>query len=436
MTPFSRPHIFTNARIIDPSRDLDEVGALITAEGKIAAAGRAAQDNGAPEGAAIINCAGKTIIPGLIDMRVHIGEPGGEHRETIASACRAAAAGGVTSMVMMPDTSPVIDDVALVEFILRTARATNSVRVLPAAALTLGLAGKEMSEIGNLLHAGALMFTNGRHTLRNAAVMRRVMTYARDFGVVVDHETVDSDLAADGVINEGLFASWLGLPGVAREAELLPLERDLRLARLTGAAYHAAKISCAMSVEAVRQAKHEGVDATAGASIHHLALNENDIGEYRTFFKMSPPLRHEDDRQAMIAALNDGTVDVLVSDHDPQDVDTKRLPFAEAENGAIGLETLLSAALRLHHDGSVALTTLIAAMTQNPAKRLGLETGTLKPGRPADFAIVDLEEPWVLDTSNLQSKSKNTAFEGARFSGRVQATYVGGRKVFQIDETN
>ncbi|MEO0544223.1 MAG: dihydroorotase [Pseudomonadota bacterium] len=428
------PKAFVNARLIDPSRALDEVGALIVADGRIVACGADAGNQGIPGGAEVRDCNGLAIIPGLIDMRVHIGEPGGEHRETIASAGQAAAAGGVTSLVMMPDTKPVIDDVALVEFILRTARDNDTVRVLPAAALTLGLGGREMSEIGNLLDAGAVMFTNGRHTLRNAAVMRRALTYARDFGTVVDHETVDYDLAADGVMNEGLFASWLGLPGIPREAELLPLERDLRLARLTGAAYHAAKISCALSASAVRTAKHENLDVTAGASIHHLTLNENDIGEYRTFFKMSPPLRSEDDRQAMIAALNDGTLDIIVSDHDPQDVDTKRLPFSEAKDGAIGLETLLSAALRLYHDGSAPLATIIAALTCNPAKRLKLDSGTLQPGRPADFAIIDLERPWVLDPAGLQSKSKNTAFDGARFTGQVQATYVAGRELFRLED--
>ncbi|MEN0000596.1 MAG: dihydroorotase [Pseudomonadota bacterium] len=436
MKPFGAPQIFANARIIDPSRELDETGTLIIADGRIVACGADAANQGTPTGAEMHDCTGLTLIPGLVDMRVHIGEPGGEHRETIASAGQAAAAGGVTSLVMMPDTKPVIDDVALVEFIARTARENDSVRVLPAAALTMGLNGQEMSEIGNLMDAGAVMFTNGRHTLTNAAVMRRAFTYARDFGALVDHETVDADLVADGVMNEGLFASWLGLPGIPREAELLPLERDLRLARLTGAAYHCAKISCALSVEAVRTAKQEHLDVSAGASINHITLNENDIGEYRTFFKMSPPLRHEDDRQAMIEALKDGTLDILVSDHDPQDVDTKRLPFAEAMDGAIGLETLLSAALRLHHDGSVPLTTLLAAMTCNPAKRLKLDAGTLQPGRPADFALVDLDEPWVLDPAALRSKSKNTAFDEARFSGRVRATYVGGRKIFALEEAD
>ncbi|MEO1701870.1 MAG: dihydroorotase [Pseudomonadota bacterium] len=435
MTPDGAPRAFFNARLIDPSRDLDELGTLIIADGRIVACGADANNQGVPGGTQSHDCRGLAIIPGLIDLRVHIDEPGGEHRETIASAGRAAAAGGVTSMVMMPDTKPVIDDVALVEFIMRTARDNDTVRVLPAAALTLGLEGREMSEIGNLLDAGAVLFSNGRQTLRNAAVMRRALTYARDFGAVVDHETVDQDLVADGVMNEGLFSSWLGLPGIPREAELLPLERDLRLARLTGAAYHTAKISCGLSTAAIEMAKDEGLDVTAGASIHHLTLNENDIGEYRTFFKMSPPLRSEDDRQSMIEALKDGTLDVIVSDHDPQDVDTKRLPFAEAKDGAVGLETLLSAALRLHHDGSVPLKTIIGALTFKPAKRLKLDSGTLQPGRPADFAVVDLEKPWVLDPATLKSKSKNTAFDGARFTGQVQATYVAGRELFRLVES-
>lgn len=423
--------VYHNARIVDPSRDCDEIGTLIVRDGVIEAAGAGVLNQGVPDGAAVVDCAGLTLIPGLVDMRVHIGEPGGEHRETIASACQAAAAGGVTSIVMMPDTTPVIDDVALVEFVLRTARDTGSVRVHPAAAITVGLAGTEMTEIGNLKAAGAVMFTEGRKTIANAAIMRRAMTYARDFGALIAPCTRDADLAGDGVMNEGLYASLLGLPGIVREAELLPLERDLRLARLTGAAYHAAKISCALSVEAVRAAKTEAIDATAGASINHLTLNENDIGEYRTFFKVSPPLRHEDDRQAMIAALCDGTLDIICSDHDPQDVDTKRLPFAEAEDGAVGLETMLSAALRLHHSGDVPLMRLIDAMSHAPAKRLGLSAGTLAPGAVADLVLVDLDRPYVLDGAHLRSLSKNTAFDGARLSGRAVRTVVGGRTIFE-----
>jgi dihydroorotase len=424
--------VYTNARIVDPSRGIDEVGTVIVENGVIAAAGADVHNQGAPEGADIYDLRGMTIIPGLVDMRVHIGEPGGEHRETIASASEAAAAGGVTSLVMMPDTNPVIDDVQLVEFIRRTALETAITRILPSAAITKGLKGIEMTEMGILRNAGAVMFTDGRQTIANAAIMRRAMTYARDFGALISHTTQDADLAGNGVMNEGLFASWLGLSGMPREAELLPLERDLRLARLTGCAYHAAKISCAMSADAMRVAKNEGLNVTAGISINHLALNENDIGEYRTFFKLSPPLRSEDDRQAMVSALADGTIDVIISDHDPQDVDTKRLPFAEAADGAVGLESLLAAGLRLVNANQITLPTLIAAMSTNPAKRLGLEAGTLGKGAAADFAIVDLDEPWLLKTSDLKSKSKNTSFEDARLTGRVQNTFVAGTCVYSI----
>jgi dihydroorotase len=424
--------VYTNARIIDPSRGIDEVGAVIVEDGVIAAAGADVHNQGAPEGADIYDLRGMTIIPGLVDIRVHIGEPGGEHRETIASASEAAAAGGVTSLVMMPDTNPVIDDVQLVEFIRRTALETAITRILPSAAITKGLDGVEMTEMGILRSAGAVMFTDGRQTIANAAIMRRAMSYARDFGALISHTTQDADLAGNGVMNEGLFASWLGLSGMPREAELLPLERDLRLARLTGCAYHAAKISCAMSADAMRVAKNEGLNVTAGISINHLALNENDIGEYRTFFKLSPPLRSEDDRQAMVSALADGTIDVVISDHDPQDVDTKRLPFAEAADGAVGLESLLAAGLRLVNANQITLPTLIGAMSTNPAKRLGLEAGTLGKGAAADFAIVDLDEPWLLKTSDLKSKSKNTSFEDARLTGRVQKTFVAGTCVYSI----
>ena len=423
--------IYTNARIVDPSRDMDEVGTLIVQNGQVLAAGADAANQGSPSDSITIDVAGKTIIPGLVDMHVHIGEPGAEHRETIASASEAAAAGGVTSLVMMPDTNPVIDDVQLVEFIRRTATEAAITRIHPSAAITKGLDGAEMTEMGILQSAGAIMFANGRNTIANAAIMRRAMTYARDFDALVSHTVQDVDLAGNGVMNEGLFASWLGLPGIPREAELLPLERDLRLARLTRSKYHVAKISCAMSADAVRRAKDEQLNVSAGISINSLALNENDIGQYRTFFKLSPPLRHENDRQAMIEALADGTIDVIVSDHDPQDVDTKRLPFAEAEDGAVGLESLLAAGLRLVNSEQISLVKLIAAMSTNPAKRLGLESGTLQSDRPADFAIVDLNEPWVLKSEALKSRSKNTAFEDARLTGRVMQTFVAGTEVYK-----
>ncbi|WP_163269808.1 dihydroorotase [Chelativorans alearense] len=422
--------VFTNARIVDPSRGLDETGTVVVEGGVIRAAGAGALNQGAPEGAKTIDCAGKAILPGLIDARVFVGEPGAEHRETIASASQAAAAGGVTSFIMMPDTAPVIDDVALVEFVLRTARETALVNVFPAAAITKGLTGSDLSEFGLLHEAGAVALTEGRRTIASALVMRRALTYARDMGIVVSHSTQDPCLASSGVMNEGLLASWLGLPGVPREAEAIPLTRDLMLAGLTGGRYHAAEISTAMSAAAIGRAKNDGLPVTAGININNLCLNENDVGEYRTFFRLSPPLRGEEDRLAMVEALKEGTVDIIVSSHDPQDVDTKRLPFAEAEAGAIGLETLLAAALRLYHSGDVPLLRVIEALSTAPARLFGLPGGTLRPGAPADLVLVDLDAPWLVREADIRSLSKNTAFEGARMQGRVLQTMVAGGTVF------
>jgi len=421
--------VFANARIIDPSRQLDAVGTVIVKDGVIAAAGPEALNQGVPEGAEVIDATGKTVIPGLVDARVFCGEPGAEHRETIASASRAAAAGGVTSFIMMPDTHPVIDDVALVEFVRRTASATACVNVFPAAAITKGLEGAELSEFGLLRDAGAVMLTEGRRTLASNTVMRRALTYARDMGLVISHATQDRELGS-GVMNEGLLASWLGLPGIPREAEAIPLMRDLMLARLTRSRYHAAELSTGMSADLVARAKDEGLAVTAGVSINNLCLNENDVGEYRTFFRLVPPLRSEDDRVAVVEALKNGTIDIIVSSHDPQDVDTKRLPFSEAAAGAIGLETLLAAALRLYHSGDVPLLRLIEALSTRPAQIFGLPGGTLRPGASADLVLVDLEEPWVVRKSDIRSLSKNTTFEDARMQGRVLQTMVAGRKVF------
>lgn len=421
--------VLTNARIVDPSQDFDSPGTLIVAEGRI----ESCQPGTRPisDGARVVDCNGKLIIPGLVDARVFVGEPGAEHRETIKSASEAAAAGGVTSLIMMPDTDPVIDDVALVEFVLRTAREQSSIHIHPAAAITKGLNGKELTEFGLLRDAGAVLLTDGRRSISNTLVLRRALTYARDFGLVIACETNDEVLAAQGVMNEGLFASWLGLEGIPREAEIIPLERDLRLAHLTGVRYHAAKISTADSLTAVKTARARGANVTCAVSINHLSLNENDIGEYRTFFRLSPPLRAEEDRQAMIEGLRDGDIDIIVSSHDPQDVDTKRLPFADAADGAIGLETLLAAALRLHHNEEVSLIRLIDALSTKPASIFGLEAGSLKPGSPADFAVVDLDEPWIVTKDTLRSRSKNTPFEDARFQGRVALTMVAGKTVYE-----
>lgn len=424
-----RPLVLSNARVIDPARELDAPGSIIIADGTILAAGPEAANQGAPYGAEIVDCKGAIACPGLVDMCVSVGEPGAEHRETLASASQAAAAGGVTTICTMPDTDPVIDDPALVDFILRRARDTAIVNVHPLAALTKGLNGTEMAEIGLLKEAGAVAFTNGHKSVENAQVMRRMMTYARDFDALVIHHTEDPDLAG-GVMNAGLNASWKGLSGVPREAEIIMLERDLRLVGMSKGKYHANLISTSDSADVIRVGKKRGLDITAGISINHLTHNENDIGAYRTFFKMSPPLRDETDREAMIAAIADGTIDIICSNHDPQDVETKRHPWAEAEDGAIGLETMLAAALRLFHSEQVDLITLLGAMTNKPADRLGLEAGRLTKGSPADIAVFDPDRPWVLEKSAIRSHSKNSPFEDARFSGRVLRTVVAGKTVF------
>jgi len=428
-----KPLVLKNVRIVDPSRTLDEVGTIIVGhDGLIVASGADAQNQGAPEGAEIRDARGLTAVPGLVDARVFVGEPGSEHRETIASASRAAAAGGITSFIMMPETDPVIDDIALVEFVKKTARDTASVNVYPAAALTKGMTSAEMTEMGLLQQAGAVAFTNGRYGLNDTQVLRRAMTYAREFNAVIALETREKYLAANGVMNEGLLASWLGLGGIPRETEIIPLERDLRIAALTRAKYHASQISVPESVEAIQVARKRGAKVTCGISINHLSLNENDIGEYRTFFKLYPPLRSEDDRMAMVDALAKGQIDIIVSSHDPQDVDTKRLPFGEAADGAIGLETMLSAALRLHHAGHVPLMRLIDAMSTRPAEIFGLPGGTFKVGAPGDIALIDLDEPWLVSRDSLLARSKNTPFEDARFSGRAVATFVAGQCVHSL----
>ncbi|WLR98963.1 dihydroorotase [Shinella sumterensis] len=428
----TRTTVLKNLRILDPSRNLDENGSIVIENGRIAAIGSGAQNQGAPEGAEIVDGRGVIAAPGLVDARVFVGEPGAEHRETIESASRAAAAGGVTTFITMPDTDPVIDDIALVEFVLKNARDKAIVNIHPAAALTKGLAGEEMTEFGLLKDAGAVAFTNGRNPMHNAQVLRRAMTYAREFGAVIALETRDKYLGAGGVMNEGLLASWLGLSGSPREAELIPLERDLRIAGLTRGKYHAAQISVPESAEAVKTARQRGANVTCGISINHLTLNENDIGEYRTFFKLSPPLRGEDDRKAMVDALARGDIDIIVSSHDPQDVDTKRLPFADAADGAIGLETMLAAALRLHHSGEVPLMRLIDALSTRPAKIFGLDAGTLAPGAKADIVLIDPDEPWLATKETFVSRSKNTPFEDARFTGRAVSTYVAGERVHSL----
>ncbi|WP_375657789.1 dihydroorotase [Bartonella sp. CL436QHHD] len=429
-----KPIVFQNARIIDPSRTIDEIGTVIVENGRIIAAGKEALNQGFPEEAEVINAQNKAILPGLVDARVFVGELGNEHCETIASASQAAAAGGITSFLMMPNTHLVIDNIALIKFITHTAQEISLVNIYPVASITQGFNGQEITEFGLLKDAGAVAFSEGKKTLQNSSVMRRAMTYARDFDVPLMHETQDKDLTGQGVMNEGLLASWLGLSGIPREAEVIPLERDLRLAVLTQTRYHAAQISTALSADALRLGKKRSEKISAGVSINHLSFNENDIGEYRTSFRLMPPLRTEEDRIAMIEAIKDGTVDVIVSSHDPQSIDKKHLPFNDAAVGAIGMETLLSAALRLYHDDSLSLLRITELLSTAPAKLFGLNAGTLKKGAHADFIVVDLEEPWVVSKEKLYSRSKNTPFDNARFQGRVLQTFVKGKSVFKLDQ--
>ncbi|HWA20697.1 MAG TPA: dihydroorotase [Devosia sp.] len=421
--------VIRNARIVDPATNSDRNGAVLVEDGKIAGVTDGAPQ-GVPESAEVYDAEGLVVSPGLIDMRVFTGEPGHEYRETLASAADAAAAGGVTSFVLMPDTMPVIDDGAIVDFVLRRAWATAKVNILPSAALTKGLRGEEITEFGLLKEAGAVCLTDGRHSVQSAGLLRAAMSYAANFDIPIMNHVADASLVGDGVMNEGLLATASGLKGIPVEAETIPLARDLQLAAFTGVRYHAAQLSTAASVELMAAAKRQSGSVSAGVSINNLALNENDVAPYRTFFKLSPPLRSEDDRRAMIEGLKASTIDVIHSAHDPQDTEVKRQPFAEASEGAIGLETLLAAALRLVHSGDVDLLTILRAMTSRPAEILGLASGRLAVGAPADLIVFDPDFPWVVAEKDIVSRSHNTAFEGARLQGAVMHTFVAGRPVF------
>jgi len=426
-----RPILLANARVVDPSRDFDGPGDVLIADGVIRDLKRGIGAAGVPEGTDVINCVGKIVAPGLIDMRAFVGEPGASHRETFASASQAAATGGITTIICQPSTSPVIDNSTTVDFVLRRARDTAIVNIHPMAALTKGLRGEEMTEFGLLKAAGAVAFTDGDKSVTNAQVMRRALTYARDFDALIVHHTEDPHLVGEGVMNEGEFAARLGLMGIPDAAEAVMLERDMRLVALTGGRYHAASLSCNESLQIFRRAREAGLEVSASVSINHVTLNENDIGPYRTFLKLSPPLRSEEDRLALVEAVASGLIEVIMSDHNPQDVEVKRLPFAEAASGAIGLETMLPAALRLIHNGQTDFKTLIRAMSTRPAQLLGLPGGTLRPGAPADVIVIDTDTPWVLDPDDLKSQCKNTPFDEARFSGRVVRTIAGGRTVYE-----
>lgn len=420
-----------DARLLDPASGREERGAVLVRGGLIADVvwGQGAPET--PQGLERRDARGLLLAPGLVDLRAFLGEPGAEFRETLGTGSQAAAAGGVTTIVCRPDTDPPIDDPAIIDFLKRRARDKAIVNVLPCAALSKGIQGREITEFGLLLEAGAVAFGDGAKAVRNPQLMRRAMIYGRDFDALIMNHVEDPDLRGSGVMNEGEFATRKGLPGIPREAETVMLERDIRLARATGARYHATMISCADSVELVRRAKADGLRVSCGVSINNLTLNENDVGDYRTFCKVSPPLRLEDERLAMVAALAEGVIDVVVSDHDPQDVETKRQPFADAADGALGIETLLAAALRLFHAGQVSLPVLLAALTQRPAGLLGLGCGRLVKGAPADLILLDPDAPFIVDKRTLKSRAKNSPFDEARLQGLVRTTIVAGRVVYE-----
>ncbi len=426
---------YVNARLLDPASGLDAPGALLTEGRRIVDLGpRLFADNGPPEDAEVVDCGGHCLAPGLVDMHVHLREPGHEHKETLASGSRAAAAGGVTTMACMPNTDPVIDDIALVQFIERRARETAIVRIHPIAAITKGLGGRELTEMGMLSEAGAVAFSDDGLPVYDSMVMRRALSYATAFGALIIQHAEDPSLSGCGCMNEGEIATRLGLPGIPNASEAIVVERDIRLVEITGGRYHVAHISTREAVDAVRAAKARGLPVTAEAAPHHFALNETAVGDYRTFAKMAPPLRDEESRMAIVEGLSDGAIDAIATDHAPHDQDSKRLPFAHAANGIVGLETLLPLALELYHNGSMALLDLLAAMTVRPARLLGLDVGRLAPGAPADLVLFDLDRPWRIDVDALHSKSRNSPFDGRPVQGRVLRTVVGGRCVYRRDD--
>jgi dihydroorotase len=428
----SRPFALTNLRLLDPASAYDGPGAVVIAEGVIAEVRQAATLDAPSPDLLVHDTGGLALCPGLIDVRVKTGEPGAEPKETLKSASRTAAAGGVTTLVVQPDTDPAVDDPAMVDFILRRARDIELVHVHPAGAATRDLEGRRMAELGLMAEAGALYFTDVDRPIVDSKIFRRVLSYAKAHGRPVAHRPADPHLTAGAVATEGPFAAWLGLPSAPALAERVMLERDLALAELTGAHLIVDQVTTADALEALERARARGVRATATVSINHLCFNELDIGDYRTFFRLEPPLRREDDRQALAQALRAGLVEVVTSAHTPAPAEDKRLPFSEAAPGAVGLETLLSGLLSLHHDGGAALLEVIRPVTLAPAALLGLPSGRLARGAPADLVLFDPAAPRLVDAEALLSKSKNSPFDGRRMQGQVRATIVDGRVVHGV----
>jgi dihydroorotase len=421
---------YVNARLIDPAGGRDEKGALLVADDRIADLGAGLFADSVPEGMETVDCGGMVLAPGLVDARVLVHEPGETYKESVASAAAAAVTGGVTTMVTLPNTNPVIDDVSLIEFMITRGEETGLVNVHPYGALTVGARGEKLTEIGLLREAGAVAFTDGIHAVGDAVLMRRALSYATAFGALIIQHPEEPSLARGGQMNEGEIATRLGLQGVPACAEVMMIERDLHLVRLTGGRYHAAHVSTAAGVDAIRQAKARGLPVTCDTAPHYFGLNETEIGSYRTFAKLSPPLRSEDDRKAVAEGLRDGTIDLIASDHIPQDPDSKRLPFAQAIPGATGLETLLPLVLELYHNKVLTLVDALHKVTAAPAALLGLAAGNLAIGARADFVLIDPDRPWRIREDALLSKSKNTLFDGRPVQGRCLRTVFGGRTVF------
>jgi dihydroorotase len=420
--------LFRGARLLDPESGLDAPGDLLVEGDRIAAVGgnlaAGARD------AETVDAEGLCLGPGLVDMRVQLREPGAEHMESIETGGHAAAAGGVTTMVALPNTDPPVDDVSVVEFLARRAREAKLAKIHTYAAATKGLRGRDLTEMGLLSANGALGFTDGVQAVADALVMRRVLAYARTFDLLVIQHPEEPSLARAGEVSEGEIATRLGLPAITPAAEVIMIERDLRLVEITGARYHAAHVSTAAGVEAIRRAKAQGLPVTCDTAPPYFVLNETAIGDYRTFAKLSPPLRSEWDRRAVIEGLRDGTIDAIVSDHAPWDQDSKRLPFSSAAYGVVGLETLLPLSLELYHNRHLGLLQLIQRLTWNPARILGLPVGRLAPGAPADLVLFDPDVSWRISTDEFRSKSKNAPFDGRPVQGRVRRTMVDGRTIF------
>jgi dihydroorotase len=424
--------LFRNARLLDPASGRDEIGEILVRDGVVAALGRRIDESA--KDTAVVDCHGFCLAPGLVDMRVQLREPGAAHMENMVSASHAAASGGVTTMAALPNTAPPIDEVALVDYVKRRARDIGIVNVHTYAAITKGLAGSELAEMGLLAEAGALAFTDAESAVADAVVMRRALSYARTFDLLVMQHPEEPSLAAGGAMNEGEMATRLGLQGIPAAAEVIMVERDLRLVELTGARYHVAHVSTAAAIEAIRRAKAQRLQVTCDTAPPYFALNETAVGDYRTFAKLSPPLRSEEDRRAVVAGLRDGTIDAIASDHSPHDQDSKRLPFASAASGIIGLETLLPLSLELYHNGHLSLLACLNAVTHAPATILRLPAGQLTVGAPADLVIFDLDRPWRISEKAFRSKSKNSPFDGRPVQGIAMMTVVGGRLIFERED--